>query len=221
MRAMVRRAKDSASGTVTIRMTREDRTLLDRLVANRARELADEGLTVTPAALVRGLIRREARAQGLLPTVSVPRERDEAEDTVVEDTDVQLAIPGTEAAPDGYAEQFMAFAPCIPPAPPTPRVEAPPAMDHAGDEPTMLCEPENLTQRRGEPRVAVHDETLMSAEDVRERALRAIRGRRYRQRDLVEASGVSQAAVSRFLLGADTSERKLEALRAAVEKLDN
>jgi hypothetical protein len=44
--------------------------MLDRLVAHRAAELADEGIEVTAASFVRGLIRREAKARGLLDAAS-------------------------------------------------------------------------------------------------------------------------------------------------------
>ena len=44
--------------------------MLDRLVAYRAAELVDEGIEVTAASFVRGLIRREAKARGLLDAVS-------------------------------------------------------------------------------------------------------------------------------------------------------
>lgn len=57
---------DTATETLTLRLTHEDRTLLDKLVAVRAAELADDGTTVTAASYVRGLIRRDARAKGLL-----------------------------------------------------------------------------------------------------------------------------------------------------------
>ena len=53
--------------TLTLRLTQEDRDLLDQLVAVRSKELADDGLEVSAAGLVRGLIRREAAARGLRP----------------------------------------------------------------------------------------------------------------------------------------------------------
>lgn len=58
----------AAEVTLTLRMTDHDRTLLDRLVALRAQELAELGadeIDVTAASYVRGLIRREAKAKGL------------------------------------------------------------------------------------------------------------------------------------------------------------
>jgi hypothetical protein len=66
---MARAARDDrrtiADATLTLRLTREDRALLDELVARRASEVAAEGMQVTVASYVRGLIRREARARGL------------------------------------------------------------------------------------------------------------------------------------------------------------
>jgi hypothetical protein len=55
-----------ATDTLTLRLSPDDRAMLDRLVAHRAAELADEGIEVTAASFVRGLIRREAKANGLL-----------------------------------------------------------------------------------------------------------------------------------------------------------
>jgi hypothetical protein len=55
-----------ATDTLTLRLSPDDRGLLDRLVAQRAAELAEEGIDVTAASFVRGLIRREAKARGLL-----------------------------------------------------------------------------------------------------------------------------------------------------------
>jgi hypothetical protein len=51
--------------TLSLRLTAEDRALLDELVAERADELCDEGMRPTAASFVRGLIRREARARGV------------------------------------------------------------------------------------------------------------------------------------------------------------
>jgi hypothetical protein len=56
----------AASETLTLRLSPVDRALLDRLVELRAEELADEGLEATAVSVVRGLIRREAKAKGLL-----------------------------------------------------------------------------------------------------------------------------------------------------------
>lgn len=54
-----------ATDTLTLRLTVADRDLLDRLVTLRSAELAHEGIEVTAASLVRGLIRREAAARGI------------------------------------------------------------------------------------------------------------------------------------------------------------
>jgi hypothetical protein len=59
-----------ATDTLTLRLSPDDRAMLDRLVAHRATELADEGIEVTAASFVRGLIRREAKARGLLDAAS-------------------------------------------------------------------------------------------------------------------------------------------------------
>jgi hypothetical protein len=58
-----------ATDTLTLRLSPDDRAMLDRLVAHRTAELADEGIEVTAASFVRGLIRREAKARGLLDAV--------------------------------------------------------------------------------------------------------------------------------------------------------
>ena len=63
---------ETATETLTLRLTHEDRTLLDKLVALRAADLADEGIGVTAASYVRGLIRRDARAKGLLAEAPAP-----------------------------------------------------------------------------------------------------------------------------------------------------
>ena len=52
--------------TLTLRLTRQDRELLQQLVELQADELADTGMETTAASYVRGLIRHEARAKGLL-----------------------------------------------------------------------------------------------------------------------------------------------------------
>ena len=52
--------------TLTLRLTRQDRELLQELVALKSSELVDEGMETTAASYVRGLIRHEARARGLL-----------------------------------------------------------------------------------------------------------------------------------------------------------
>lgn len=54
-----------AETTLTLRLTEPQREALDQLVAMRAAELADEGVTITAASLVRGLILREARTRGV------------------------------------------------------------------------------------------------------------------------------------------------------------
>ncbi len=59
-----------ATDTLTLRLSPDDRAMLDRLVAHRAAELAEEGIEVTAASFVRGLIRREAKARGLLDVAS-------------------------------------------------------------------------------------------------------------------------------------------------------
>ena len=54
--------------TLTLRLTRHDRELLQALVALQAAEMADTGVEVTAASYVRGLIRHEARTRGLFDT---------------------------------------------------------------------------------------------------------------------------------------------------------
>lgn len=66
------REAGAATTTLTLRLTPDDRALLDELVALRAAELADEAVEVTATSYVRGLIRREARAKGLLAETSAP-----------------------------------------------------------------------------------------------------------------------------------------------------
>ncbi len=53
--------------TLTLRLTRQDRDLLEQLVQLRSSELSPEGLEATAAGYVRGLIRREAAAKSLRP----------------------------------------------------------------------------------------------------------------------------------------------------------
>jgi hypothetical protein len=60
-----------AETTLTLRLTEPQREALDQLVAMRAAELADEGVTITAASLVRGLILREAKAKGVAVGVAV------------------------------------------------------------------------------------------------------------------------------------------------------
>ncbi len=59
--------------TLTLRLTSEDRRLLDELVRLRTHELADDAITLTAASYVRGLIKREAKAKGLVPANSPTR----------------------------------------------------------------------------------------------------------------------------------------------------
>lgn len=54
-----------SDSTLTLRLTGAQRALLDELVKLRSVELADEGLEMTAAAYVRGLITRDAKAKGL------------------------------------------------------------------------------------------------------------------------------------------------------------
>jgi len=55
-----------ADATLTLRLTQQDRALLQELIALQAVEMIDTGMEVTAASYVRGLIRHEARLQGLL-----------------------------------------------------------------------------------------------------------------------------------------------------------
>ena len=52
--------------TLTLRLTQQDRELLQELVALKAAELIDTGMEATAASYVRGLIRHEARTKGLV-----------------------------------------------------------------------------------------------------------------------------------------------------------
>lgn len=58
--------------TLTLRLTREDRDLLEQLVKLRSTELSHDGIETTAAGYVRGLIRREAAAKGLRPRTELP-----------------------------------------------------------------------------------------------------------------------------------------------------
>jgi hypothetical protein len=58
--------------TLTLRLTTEDRELLKKLVELRSAELSVDGIEVTAASYVRGLIRREAAAKGLLHVAPPP-----------------------------------------------------------------------------------------------------------------------------------------------------
>jgi hypothetical protein len=51
--------------TLTLRLTHDDRLLLERLVELRAAELLEEGVEPSAASYLRGLIRREAASKGL------------------------------------------------------------------------------------------------------------------------------------------------------------
>lgn len=62
-----------ADATLTLRLTRHDRELLQALVALQAEEMADTGVEVTVASYVRGLIRHEARTKGILDTTPPSR----------------------------------------------------------------------------------------------------------------------------------------------------
>lgn len=65
----------AAEVTLTLRMTDHDRALLDRLVALRAEELSEMGaneIDVTAASYLRGLIRREAKAKGVVVPAAEP-----------------------------------------------------------------------------------------------------------------------------------------------------
>lgn len=55
-----------ATEALSLRLTPDDRELLNRLVALRRDELADEAVEVTATSYVRALIRRDARAKGIL-----------------------------------------------------------------------------------------------------------------------------------------------------------
>jgi hypothetical protein len=58
--------RNVADATLTLRLTHHDRELLRELVAMKAEELVDSGMETTAASYVRGLIRQEARAKGLV-----------------------------------------------------------------------------------------------------------------------------------------------------------
>ena len=65
--ARPKKAPNEVAGlTLTIRLTTEERKLLDRLVEARSEELAESGATVSAASLIRGLVRKEARTKGFL-----------------------------------------------------------------------------------------------------------------------------------------------------------
>ena len=58
-----------AESTLTVRLTEGLRATLDQLVELRRTELADEGVEMTAASFIRGLILREAKARGVGATV--------------------------------------------------------------------------------------------------------------------------------------------------------
>jgi hypothetical protein len=60
--------RDVVSTTLTLRLTPQDRALLQQLVALKDEELIDSGANATAASYVRGLIRHEARMKGLVPS---------------------------------------------------------------------------------------------------------------------------------------------------------
>ena len=60
------------SETLTLRLTPEDRATLDKLVAAKSAELEENGLDMTAAAYVRGLIRREGRRLAPSTMVAAP-----------------------------------------------------------------------------------------------------------------------------------------------------
>jgi hypothetical protein len=62
----------TATETLTVRLTTIDRFALDRLVEIRTSELAAEGIKVKAGTYVRGLVRREAMAKGLLDASGQP-----------------------------------------------------------------------------------------------------------------------------------------------------
>ena len=57
--------KVSAMSRIVLDLPADDGKLLERIVAQRNAELADEGLAISAGAVLRGLIRREARRRGL------------------------------------------------------------------------------------------------------------------------------------------------------------
>ena len=70
-----------AEATLTLRLTRADREGLERLVATRAAELADQGVVLTAAGYVRGLIRQAMRAEGIIPGDEPPAKKARARRT--------------------------------------------------------------------------------------------------------------------------------------------
>ena len=70
-----------ATEALSLRLTPEDRGLLNRLVTLRSEELSDEAVEVTATSYVRALIRREARAKGILDDNPGPARADAAKAT--------------------------------------------------------------------------------------------------------------------------------------------
>ena len=62
-----RASRAETNAALTLRLTREDRDLLEQLVSSRAAELSHEGYQTTVVGYLRGLIRREAAAHGIHP----------------------------------------------------------------------------------------------------------------------------------------------------------
>jgi hypothetical protein len=57
--------RPNIDSALTLRLSHEDRDLLERLVVMRSAELSQEGYETTVAGYLRGLIRREAAARGI------------------------------------------------------------------------------------------------------------------------------------------------------------
>lgn len=210
---MARPRKESVSVSLTIRMTPEDRELLDQLVAKRALELSDEGLGVTATSVIRGLIRREARSQGLLPQLDSPAELGTPPPMrAVPRKSTQLAIPLADVESDERIAELPAQLHAVMglPTPMVPTgmepIETPPLVIHSSPTPCPI---------------AVRPERApVDPEKVRTRAVRAIRARKLSQRDLVDRAGVPTQVVSRFLLGDKTSDSRLIAIARALDALD-
>ena len=66
---MTRKPREGRSSivdsTLTLRLTREDRMLLNELVGRRSKQARRDGMETTIASYVRALIRNEAEAQGI------------------------------------------------------------------------------------------------------------------------------------------------------------
>jgi transcriptional regulator with XRE-family HTH domain len=85
-----------ATDTLTLRLSPDDRAMLNRLVAHRAAELVDEGIEVTAASFVRGLIRREAKARGLLDAASGTATASENSDATSEPAPARRPLSPTQ-----------------------------------------------------------------------------------------------------------------------------